>query len=500
MRKATRCTSHQLNSDFQSFFDQAKTDGYTAANTEFVFYSDENDHVAEGTPANPSCDGVTVYCEWDHSGVSGSTSETGTTATPVPGQIGETFVNLDATLPAESQYAQQPYFINPDSAPELYLENGTGASLALGTPAQTSPNVRQFERDMSNATYTDPYTGGIDHVVSYAADQAELNALNMVTADPLRTPTFVAFSPGDDYVNSNPAAAVFNSSASVTLDDPGSTVGTNAYVGCSAITGNPSSCSQSTYTYVHGDFAPETNDTWAGLVGPGVLNLGSYGGVWTDHTDILTTLLDLVGLHEPYTPDGRVITQIIAPTDTTDPENTPALQASDAQLLGLDLKELYAPVYMSSEGANNGFGPATLVADTSALGSGSSSSDTLYTTVESDIAQITAERNVVVSDIQSQLLGAELDNNPTNGATDEADTTCILLYANTLKAYAQSGGTSPAPTDCGISGPTGGQNPRSSLPGAAHPRGGCPPGRSRPLLWSAPAAAARLKLGGTSRP
>ncbi len=450
----------QLNSDFQSFFDNASADGYNASNTEFVFYSDENDDASEGTPANPTCDGVTVACEYDHSGVSDSSSVVSASGSPVAGQLGEVFVNVDQTLPTESQYSQQPYFINPDSAPEFYLENGTGADLALGTPAQTAPNVRQFERDVSAATYTDPYTGTSAHVVSYAADQAELTALNMVTADPLRTPTFVVFSPADDFVNSVPAAGADNSSAATELPEPTA----NFSNGCSAIAGDPSSCSQSSYAYVHGDFAPQTNDTWAGLVGPGVLNLGSYGGVWTDHVDILTTVLDLVGLHESYTPDGRVITQIIEPGDTTDPEDTAALQSSDGQELGLDLKELYAPVYMSSEGANNGFGPATLVADTSALASGNSSSDTLYTTVEGDIAHITAERNVVVSDIQSQLLAAELDNTPTNGATDEADTACILLYANTLKAYAQSGGTSAPPTDCGISGPTGGEVPEARFP------------------------------------
>jgi hypothetical protein len=451
---------HQLNSDFQSFFDTALADGYNASNTEFVFYSDENDHVAEGTPANPTCDGVTTPCEWDHSGVSDSSSVVSPPGSPVAGQLGETFVNVDATLPSESQYAQQPYFINPDSAPEFYLENGTGADLQLGTPAQTAPNVRQFERDLSGATYTDPYTGTSTHVVSYAADQTELTALNMVTADPLRTPTFVVFSPGDDFVNSVPAANADNSSAATELPEPTA----NFSNGCSAIAGDPSSCSQSSYAYVHGDFAPETNDTWAGLVGPGVRNLGSYGGVWTDHVDILTTLLDLVGLHEPYTPDGRVITQVIDPPGTTDPEDTTALQSADAQELGLDLKELYAPVYMSSEGANDGFGPATLVADTSALASGSSSSDRLYTTVEGDISHITAERNVVVSDIQAQLLAAELNNTPTNGATDEAETACILLYANTLKAYAQSDGTSGAQTDCNITGPTGGEVAEAPFP------------------------------------
>jgi LPXTG-motif cell wall-anchored protein len=83
--------------------------------------------------------------------------------------------------------------------------------------------------------------------------------------------------------------------------------------------------------------------------------------------------------------------------------------------------------------------------------------------VEGDIAHITAERNYVVSDIQAKLMAAELDGMPTNGATDEADTTCLLDYANTLKAYAQSGGTTATPTDCNI-GVVGAQLPEVPYP------------------------------------
>ncbi len=159
-------------------------------------------------------------CAHDHSGVSDSSSVVSAAGSPVPGQLGEVFVNVDQTLPTESQYAQQPYFINPDSAPEFYLENGTGADLALGTPAQTAPNVRQFERDIPASTYTDPYRSPATRVVSYAADQAELGALNMVTADPLRTPTLVVFSPPDDFINSIPAANAVQSSAATSLNEP----------------------------------------------------------------------------------------------------------------------------------------------------------------------------------------------------------------------------------------------------------------------------------------
>ena len=380
------------------------------------------------------------------------------------------FVNLDAVLPSGSQYATQPYFINPDSAPDIYLENGSGASPALGTPAQTAPNVRQFERDISASTYDDPYTGATTRVTSYAADQSELQALNMVTADPLRTPTVVVFAPPDAFINSVPAAHATNSSASATLNEPTAA----ASVGCSGVSSSspPAACSQSSFTYVHGDFAPQVNDTWAGFVGPGVENLGvlpQSTSVWTDETDLIPTLLDLTGLHSSYTPDGRVITQIINASDSADAENTVALHSADATLLGTDLKKLDAPVWMSNEGtsqtngSDDGFGTATLAADTAGLASGSTGSDSLYTTVEADITQSTAERNAVVSDIQAQLLAAELSNAPTNGATDESDTTCLLTYANILKAYALRGGTTAQPTDCGI--PTG---PPPQTPEIAH--------------------------------
>jgi hypothetical protein len=324
---------------------------------------------------------------------------------------------------------------------------------------------------MSAATYTDPYSGQSTHVVNYAADQAELSALNMVTADPLRTPTFTAFAPADDFVNSVPAADASNSSASTTQDVNNAYTyynGSNTksapadFDGCQGISGTspPAACSESTYTYVHGDFSPNVDDDWAAFVGPGVEPKGQYGGVWTDETDMAPTALALAGLHEPYTPDGRVITQIIDPSDTSDPANTAALQSTDAQALGATLKELDAPVYMSAEGANDGFGPATLVADTYALAGGSSSDDSRYTNVEADITHITAERNAVVSDIQAQLMAAELNNTPTNGATDESEGTCILQYANALKVYAQNGGAQP--TDCNVTVGT-------ALPETSHP-------------------------------
>lgn len=159
---------------------------------------------------------------------------------------------------------------------------------------------------------------------------------------------------------------------------------------------------------------------------------------------------DLVGLHDSYTPDGRVITQILSSRDRGEPENSPALHSKSATELGTILKKINAPVYESREGAKDGFGTATLDADTVALGSGSSTHDALYAKVESDINQVTAQHNAVVADIQTQLMAAELNNRTPSAASDVSEGTCILHYAIALDHYARSGGHSAAPKACNL--------------------------------------------------
>jgi LPXTG-motif cell wall-anchored protein len=399
---------HQLNSDFQSFFDQAKADGFTTANTEFVFYSDESDHAAEATPANgtgaTACDGVTVPCQYDH-----STTQT----TPTAGQLGEATTKLDAAFPQSSQ----PYFVLDDSAPDFYLENPGSAA----PPGQDDANVRSFERSIGGATYTDPYTGDQQPLADYMADRTELNALHMITADPQRSPTFTAFAPGEDYVESGYPS-----------DCGGAANAT---------------CSDYAYAYVHGDYAPEVNTTWAGFAGPGVANHGVDSSTWTDQTDLRPTLLALVGLHDDYTDEGRVITQILDPGAVSS-----ALTAPQATDLATLLKKLDAPVYSSAEGTNDGFGPATLVADTEALKS-DAANDSTYTDVEGRISTITAQRNAVVSDILARLTAAASGSpvDPGAFAADESAGTCLLAYANDLKAYALAPSASAAPTACTVS-------------------------------------------------
>jgi LPXTG-motif cell wall-anchored protein len=417
----------QLNTDFGTFFQDAKNDGYTTANTEFVFYSDENDHAAEATPANgtattaangtvtPACDGVTVACQYNHAAAQ---------TTPTPGQLGEVTVKLDTALPQSTQ----PYFVLNDSAPDFYLSNSGSAA----PPGQSDANVRAFERSLGSQMVNDPYTGSSVKLVNYMADQTELNALHMITADPLRSPTVTAFAPGQDYVESG------------SPNDCGATA--------------QQTCSDNAFAYIHGDFAPETNTTWAAFAGPGVANLGT-SNVWTDQVDLRPTLLALTGLTDDYTDDGRVITQILTPG--TVPATLTTQTATD---LGTLLKKLNAPVYMSSEGANDGFGPATLVADTEALES-NATNDSTYTDVEGRISTITAQRNSVTTDIKARLLAAESGTpiDPTAAASDEATGQCLLNYANALKTYALNPTAASAPTDCATT-----TAPPTALPETSH--------------------------------
>jgi hypothetical protein len=122
----------------------------------------------------------------------------------------------------------------------------------------------------------------------------------------------------------------------------------------------------------HGYYAPEVNDTWFALAGPGVKHLGVDGvdgpspsagpssagtansnpvtgpslhlkGTWVDEPDIRPTILALAGLEDDYTTDGRVVTEVLdtAPGQTSDPEWQPLatcykqLNSSVGQFAGL---------------------------------------------------------------------------------------------------------------------------------------------------------------------
>ncbi len=52
---------------------------------------------------------------------------------------------------------------------------------------------------------------------------------------------------------------------------------------------------------------PEINTTWPGLAGPGVRPVGVGNAVWSDHTNIKPTMMELLSLHDDHGPEGRVL-------------------------------------------------------------------------------------------------------------------------------------------------------------------------------------------------
>lgn len=237
---------------FGTFFQRLHRDGITPANTLFVVTADENDHFVGGKPTPADCDGVTVPCSY--------------------AQIGEVNANSRGLL-ATQQGISTPYQVHSDSAPNFYLD---------GQPGADDPRTRAFERAWSKVTAVNPITGRTDTVSQFLADQNEMKILHMVTGDPLRTPTFTSFANPDYYVT---AGAADCSKPCV-------------YLGPA-------------FAWNHGDFATDINTTFLGLVGPGVKRLGHTDAVWSDHTDIRPTMLALLGLSDPYTHDGRVLTEFL---------------------------------------------------------------------------------------------------------------------------------------------------------------------------------------------
>jgi hypothetical protein len=110
-----------------------------------------------------NCDGVTTPCNY-------------TSATEVN-------VNLNGLI--ATQFGDTtPFSIHADLAPTVYV---------TGNASPTDPKTRNLERESLQLTAMDPYTNVVGPLFVAAADQVQMNALHMVTADPYRTPTFTLF-------------------------------------------------------------------------------------------------------------------------------------------------------------------------------------------------------------------------------------------------------------------------------------------------------------------
>ena len=333
------------NTAFAAFFHRLKNDGIDKSNTLFVVTVDEGDHFAGGT-GTPAPDGSLTYAH---------TPCAPALTTCPSNQIGEITTNLKAFAPPGS-----PTFdLHFDDAPTIYVN---------GQPSRTDPSVRQLERDLGGATAVDPYEGGTTvPLTERLADTVEENTLHMVNADPKRTPTFTLFGNADFF---------FQASNSCTCGTP-----------------TQVTCVDPKFAWNHGDFQDEIANTWLGVVGPGVQNNGIDTSTWTDHVDVRPTMNAILGLGDDYVNDGRVITQIL--TNQATPKELDQHGKTTADL-GAMYKQINAPF--------GKFALDTLVASTTALKQPNTPEGNLkYDSIESQIANLTAQRNVIAGAIRAAL-------------------------------------------------------------------------------------------------
>lgn len=331
---------------FATFLDRMRRDGITPRNTLFTVTTDEGDYFVGSPPKPAKCDGVTVPCSY--------------------AVKGEVSVNLPGLL-ATREHNTTPFSQHNDPAPAIYV---------TGRPDRTDPRVRRLEREAARLAITNPLTGQRQKVSHYLADSVEEKILHFVDADPARTPTFTMFGQPDEYIYAGAA----DCTSPCVSEPPG-------------------------YAWNHGTISPDMTSIWLGIVGPGVLARGQDSRTWADQTDLRPTTLALLGLHDDYRTDGRVLAEELDPAVLPGP-----LRNHYAALLRLGAvqKQLLA--------GPGQFGMVTLRASTRALESGGPDGDATYARIEQRLSQLGAERDQLTDRIQQQLTAAEFGHGPVDDA------------------------------------------------------------------------------------
>jgi hypothetical protein len=336
---------------FGKFFNRLADDGINQQNTFFVFTSDENDHYSGGQVAG--CDGVTTPCVYSH---------VNCTATNPPtcpaNNVGETNANFAGLLAAQ-QGVTTPFKVHSDVAPTVYITGNLPRDAAV---------TRTFERAAAKLVGMDPQSGQSEQIMQRMADPVEMKLLHMVTADPARTPTFTYFA--------LPQYFLFAGAPN-----------------CNA----PCVTQQKGFAWQHGGYQPEIVTTWLGMVGPGVANLGVDSQIWSDHTDIRSTMLALTGLRDDYSHDGRLLIEALDPG---------ALPLSVRIHLGTLVR--LARAYEQINAPVGRFGLATLEASTNGL----AGDDATYARIEDQLTTLTNDRNALAGQIIAALEAATFEGVP----------------------------------------------------------------------------------------
>ena len=315
-----------------------------------------------GAPSPANCDGVTVPCTYS--------------------QIGELNTNL-AGLLATQQNITTPFTVHSDSAPTVYV---------TGNPARDAAVTRTFERGAAALTAANPITDKTDMITNFMADPVEMKLLHMVTADPARTPTFTLFANPDYFL----FAAAPNCNSACVTENPG-------------------------FAWNHGDVSPDITTTWLGLVGPGVRHMGVNNTIWADHTDVRPTVMELLGLKDDYSHDGRVLFEAL----------TPGALPSEVRE-HFDFFVRLAQAYKQINAPVGQLGLATLKISTQALAS-NSANDSTYAQLENRLQRITDQRNAIASQIIALLESVEFGHHDHAAAQHFAlQNTMLLDQANAL--------------------------------------------------------------------
>jgi hypothetical protein len=328
---------------FGKFFARLAAAKITSANTLFIVTADENDHFVGGPPTPANCDGVTIPCTYAKKGE----------------------INADLSRLLAERGVGTPFFVHSDDAPTFYINGNSG---------QLSPLTRRFELETAALTAVNPITGKTDQLTQAIADEQQQAFLHMVTTDPKRTPNFIMFANPDYFLSASGDTTPCTSSPACVQE-------------------------QSGFAWNHGDFQPDITNTWLGMAGPGIKNLGVTGAFFSDHTDIRPTMMSLAGLTDDYTHDGRVLAELMklgAVPDTLRDH--------------LDTFIRLATMYKAINAPLGTLGVKTLQNTTTAI----QANDTTYIGYLAQLKALTGQRNTIAGHMIQMMEGAAFGGLPFN--------------------------------------------------------------------------------------
>lgn len=419
----------QYDDAFAAFFKRLAHDGINKSNTLFVVTTDEADHDISENPSPANCDGAKITTTATSTVVTPDIPCTypvtpATATNPVTTSLGELALNYNGILTQEqgiNATLAQSATVNNDDAPDIYL-NGTQSayvppSSGALSSSQTDRGTRLFERATGALTATNPLSAAVglpstDIVAQYMADPTEFKILHMLTADPARTPNYVAFGQPDYYIQAGARCSGPDYNATCVTQTP-------------------------SFNWNHGDVQPQITHIWLGLVGPGVQNIGQDSATFTDHPDIHATINALLGLHDDYSfpHDGRAIVEVFKRNHLPASLRNNSAYLGDFEKLGQVYKQLNAPVGQ--------FGTNTLISSTLALRSGSASDDSTYTTIEDQLTSLGNQRDQLVGKMIALLDGVSFDDQPFDQAADRQAHSLIDQGNTLLQASTPGSSTGP---------------------------------------------------------